>query len=254
MPKTGEIPDSTRSEAIGLYKGGSGVAKISKILKINCSTLHYIIRKWKRRGSTSNLKRAGRPMLMTERGRRQLKSIVKSNRRSSLRNLTNQYNDGKVCQLSQKTISRNLHRLGFYARRPCKKPWISKANQRKRLEVFIRHKFWGLSNWKRIIFSDESKFNLISSDGRIKLWRNVKERYLPESTNKTIKGGGGSIMFWGCIAYGKIGPLIEVSTSMNSNDYINNILERFLPFWKVFRRKHRKFMQTMLLVTNRKIQ
>ena len=50
-------------------------------------------------------------------------------------------------------------------------------------------------------------------------------------------------MFRGCIAHGKIGPLIEVATTMNSNEYISNILERFLPFWKRFKRKHRTFMQ-----------
>ena len=99
MPKTCEIPNSTRSEAIGLYEGGYGVAQISRILNVNCSTLHYTIRKWKRVGSTENLKRAGRPKLMTERGCRKLKSIVKSNRRSCLKNLTQLFNDGKVLQI-----------------------------------------------------------------------------------------------------------------------------------------------------------
>ena len=61
MPMTCEIPNSTRSEANELYKVGHGVAQISRILNVNYSTLQLIIRKWKRVGSTENLKRAGRP-------------------------------------------------------------------------------------------------------------------------------------------------------------------------------------------------
>ena len=88
MPKQREISPSLREQAIGLYKGGSGISFISRILSNNCSSLHYLIRKWKSTGSTKNLPRAGRPPLVTQRGKRQLKSIVKSNRTSSLRNLT----------------------------------------------------------------------------------------------------------------------------------------------------------------------
>ena len=40
-----------------------------------------------------------------------------------------------------------------------------------------------------------SKFNLFHSNGRVKFWRQSHERYLPECTQKTIQGCGGSIMF-----------------------------------------------------------
>ena len=38
MPKTCEIPNSTRSEAISLYNGGYGVAHISRTLNVNWPT------------------------------------------------------------------------------------------------------------------------------------------------------------------------------------------------------------------------
>ena len=43
-----------------------------------------------------------------------------------------------------------------------------------------------------MIYSNEYKFNLLVSDGRIKVWRQKHERNLPECTSKTIKGEDGA--------------------------------------------------------------
>ena len=240
MPKQKEIPRSLREQAIGLFKGGSSITKISQILQINCSTLHYIIRKWKSIKTTKNLPRQGRPRLLSARGKRQLKSIVKRNRTSNLRCLTRLFNKGKPKNVSGKTISRNLHAMGFWARRACKKPLVSTANQKKRLAFYNKCKSWGPSDWKNVIFSDESKFNLIGSDGRKRVWRQKNERYLPECTQKTVVGGGGSVMLWGCITYEKLGPLIQVNGRLTSLTYISDILEPLLQFWRVFRRRKKE--------------
>ena len=92
----------------------------------------------------------------------------------------------------------------------------------------------------------ESKFNLITNDGRVKIWRQKGERFLPSCTRKTIQGRGGNIMFWVCISYKDKGPLIEVTNSSNANGYIYLILERFHQvFWRKFKKKTRRpiFMQ-----------
>ena len=54
---------------------------------------------------------------------------------------------------------------------------------------------------KKVVNSDESKFNLLNFDGRIRVWRQKGERYLPECINKSTKGGGGSVMFLGYIIF-----------------------------------------------------
>ena len=187
--------------------------------------------------------RAGRPKLISLRASRRLKSIVKCNRRGGLRELTQLFNVSKEVTVSQKTVGRNIHSLGFHARRACKKPLISSKNRLKRLAYHKRHKLWSVNDWKDVIFSDESKFNFFHSDGRVKVWRQAHERYHPDCTANTIKGFGGSLMFWGCITFQKLGPLIEVKSTLNSENYISNILDPFLTFWRKFRRKKKVFMQ-----------
>ena len=61
------------------------------------------------------------------------------------------------------------------------------------------------------------KFNLIDSEDRVKVWWQKDERYLPECTAKTVRGGEGSIMFWGCIGFDFIGSLIEIKGHLNAN-------------------------------------
>ena len=166
---------------------------------------------------------------------------MKCNRRGGLRELTQLFNVGKEVTLSQKTVGRNIHSLGFHARRACKKPLISSKNRLKRLAYHKRLKLWSVNDWKDVIFSDESKFNLFHSDGLVKVWRQAHERYHPDCTANTIKGFGGSLMFWGCITFQKLGPLIEVNSTLNSENYISNILDPFLTFWRKFRRKKKVF-------------
>ena len=46
-----------------------------------------------------------------------------------------------------------------------KKPFISPVNRGKRHAWGKKHKEWADENWGRVIFSDESKFNLFGLDG-----------------------------------------------------------------------------------------
>ena len=195
---------------------------------------------------TKNLTRTGRPKKITAHGTRQLKNIVKSNRTKTLESLTNLFNSGKDDQVSSKTVARTLHSLGFRARKACRKAMISKKNLKKRLEFYNKYKHWSSVDWNNVIFSEESKFNLVYNDGRVRVWRQPGERFDYSCTSKTVHSGGGSVMFWSCISNNTLGPLIEVNTRLYSSKYISNILVPFLQtFWKNFMRRkpQAKFMQ-----------
>ena len=49
---------------------------------------------------------------------------------------------------------------------------------------------------KNLAWSDESKFNLFSSDGKMMIWRTSREEFDPKCTILTVKHGGGSVMIW----------------------------------------------------------
>ena len=199
MPKAKgkEIPQSIKNQCIGLVKGGHSIRGISRTLSLPPSTVSFIVRRWRMTGSTTNLRRSGRPKRITARGAKQIKNIVKHNRRNTLRGITELYNHAKDQNVSSKTVSRTLHKMGFWARRPCKKPLISQVNKRKRLGFYHEHKNWAVKQWKNIVFSDESKFNLLNSDGRTKVWRVKGERYYLNALIKQLEVEGEVLCFGG---------------------------------------------------------
>ncbi|KAI6658201.1 hypothetical protein LOD99_15470 [Oopsacas minuta] len=98
---------------VGLHIGGHTIRGIGRTLSLPPSTVSFIVRRWKKTGSTHNLLRSGRLKKVSPRGVRYLKKIVKQNRRNTLRHITEGYNDSKKIKVSSKIISRELHKMDF---------------------------------------------------------------------------------------------------------------------------------------------
>ncbi|GFY20875.1 transposable element Tcb1 transposase [Trichonephila clavipes] len=76
------------------------------------------------------------------------------------------------------------------------KPFISLQNQKERLEFAKTHKMKTDNFWKKVIFSDENKFNIFGSDGRRTVWRKPNTALDPKNVHLTVKHGGVSVMVW----------------------------------------------------------
>ena len=85
-----------------------------------------------------------------------------------------------------------------------------------------------LEDWIIIWFSDESKFNLIGSDGKCYCCRDAGEEYLNRILHKVVKHGGGHIMVWGVVTWNGPGCLIRVEGNMDSQQYCNILKEGLL--------------------------
>lgn len=92
------------------------------------------------------------------------------------------------------TLRRNLCEIGLPGRIRCAKPLLTEEHVLKRRDWLEKHHDWTLDDWKKVWFSDESKFNIFGSDGRRYCRRRPGEAYLPRNVKKTVKHGGGSLM------------------------------------------------------------
>ena len=66
------------------------------------------------------------------------------------------------------------------ARISCRKPLISKKNQKVCLDLPTEHIVWTGGQWNMVHFSDESKFNLFGSVGKRFVRRKNGERLSPQ--------------------------------------------------------------------------
>ncbi|KAG1506675.1 hypothetical protein G6F52_011827 [Rhizopus delemar] len=82
-------------------------------------------------------------------------------------------------------------------------------HMKKRLAWTNAHKDWTKDDWRRMVFSDETKVNVWGSDGVKYYWKRPDDKLRFHHLDLTVKGGGGSVMMWGCITYDGPGITIQ---------------------------------------------
>jgi hypothetical protein len=92
------------------------------------------------------------------------------------------------------TLRNALRDVGLKACEKIPKPSLSQRNVQERLRFATIHKDWTVEDWKRVVFSDETKINCFNIDGRSWCWINDKENVPNRIVKQTVKHGGGSIM------------------------------------------------------------
>ena len=96
-----------------------------------------------------------------------LKHVAWKNRLSSVATLTNKFQTASGSNISTSTAHRELHEMGFHCRTAAHKPKITMRNDKHQLEWCKAHHHWTLEQWKRVLWSDESRFTIWQSDGQI---------------------------------------------------------------------------------------
>jgi hypothetical protein len=84
-----------------------------------------------------------------------------------------------------------------------------------------------VEDWKRVVWSDETKINRLGSDGRKWAWKKAGEGLSNRLVEETLKFGGGSIMIWGCMLWDGVGYACKIDGRMDGELYMN-ILEEDL--------------------------
>ena len=207
------------------------------------SVVQCIVMQFKATGSTISPPKTGRPCKTSPKQDRLMVRLALKDRFNSAAEISRELNACYDCSVSRKTVSRRLTSAGLNARVPSSKPLISKKNQKARLHFSVEHVVWSENQWCRVHFSEESKYNVLDSDGKNYVRRKIGERLSIKCVKKTVKHGAGSVMVWGIISAAGTGPLVRLRGKINGEVYKQILRQHAVPYLRNVNIENPIFMQ-----------
>ena len=99
----------------------------------------------------------------------------------------------QVTDISSLAVQRRLCESGLHGQIAAKKPLLKDTNKKKRLAWVKKHEQWTLHQWKSVLWSNESKFEICGSNRRVFVRHREREQMISSCVVPTVKHGGGDV-------------------------------------------------------------
>ena len=191
-------------------------SEVARQLNIGQTTVRKIWKRYLETGSTNDRIRSGRPIKGIERERRKLCRVSKKDPFLTAREILIESNIDTA--LSVRTVQRCLQSNGLFGRIAAKKPFLNKVHIRKRFRWCKAYSILSISDWKNIIFSDESRIEIFA----------LRRKYVrrPQGTRlqnryicKTVKYSKVAVIIWGAIKGDGSRSLVRCDPRLNLIGY-----------------------------------
>lgn len=229
MGKGKSLDLEKRAMIIALHNEGLSLSKIAKEVSCPKSTVGLTVKRFVATGSLKNKPITGRHRIMNPNDDKYLLIVSKRDRRKTVPQITEEFNLGRANIVSGSTIRRSLIRSNMKGRVGVKKPLLRQQNIEKRLKWAKSHVNWTPSQCGRVLFTDESKFELFGNKRRLYVRRMPHERYQKQCLIPTVKHGGGSVMVWGGISSSGVVPLLRIVGIMKKENYHSMLVRHIVP-------------------------
>ena len=228
MVRSKDVTNERRVEIHVLKKEGYSVRYISQRLGIPKSTVQDTIIRYKKYGTYKSLSKTGRPRKTTLRIDSKILRIANNSQQPNAVDIANELKEMSLVDVCPNTIRNRLNKFGLHGRALLKKPLLLPRNVAARIDFANKYKNWTKDDWKRVIWSDETKICLHGSDGRRWTWRKPGEMLKPKDVKQTRKFDK-SIMVWGCLNSTGTGSICQINGTMTSHKYVRILSEHLIP-------------------------
>lgn len=219
-----QLTDQQKHGAIALYRQGLSYTEIADALGGHRTSYARLIKNYEATGDVERKVGSGRKRKTSEREDIHLATLVKRNRNISAMAAKAEIGREDLCDTTIRNRIRQV--TGFDSEWTDRKPYINPSQMKIRLEWCKRYRNWTPEDWSRVLWSDESPFEL-RFKGKVRVWRLPNERYLPLALTPTVKHNV-KINVWGCFSANGVGRLHVVDGIMDQYQYMD-ILDENLP-------------------------
>jgi transposase-like protein len=229
MPRT-SVNDRLR--AVGMIQGGASISAIARQFGVERLTVRRWLTNFQLQGNVTDLPRSGRPRITTPQQDRYI--LLTHLRNRHLPATVTARNIPGLRVISAVTVRRRLCEQGLRAYRPARCTVLTHRHRQLRLQWARQHFPFTVHQWRHVLFTDESRFNLSTADGRHRVYRRVAERYADQAVVELLPYGGGSIMVWGGFTARHRTQLVIIRGNLNALRYRNEIVRCHIePFIRV---------------------
>jgi len=185
------ISTQIRNLIVRDIKSGFSQRSIAKKYEVSRGAVEQISKKFQSTGSVADRSGRGRKRATSKREDIKIIREVKKNSKITVREICENIN----LNVSDRTIRRRLREANLYSRFAHKRPFISTINKKKRLQFAQRYANMSLEFWKKVLWTDESKFEL----RQLKKKSQLKKKNMEEeerSLQEVIHNADGKIWWW----------------------------------------------------------
>ncbi|UYV62057.1 hypothetical protein LAZ67_1007668 [Cordylochernes scorpioides] len=168
----------TRGMVIGLKRAGWSIRQIAADTHLGASTVHRLWKRWLEQGNVAIYRNVGATRVTSARVDRRILRQAVAAPQATCTAILQHAQDTLDHSISTRTISRRLVANGLHSCRPLRTLPLTPPNRRQRLEWCRARSTW-MTEWHRVVFSDESRFCLSSDSRRVRVWRRRGERSNP---------------------------------------------------------------------------
>ncbi|KAK3525958.1 hypothetical protein QTP70_011402 [Hemibagrus guttatus] len=206
MGRGSPIPPMLQRKIVEQYQKGIFQRKIAKSLKLSSSTVHNIIQRFRESGTISVRKGQGRKTILDACDLRALRRHCIRYRNATVMEITTWAQEYFQKTLSVNTIHRAIRRCRLKLYRSKKKPYLNMIQKRRRFLWAKAHLKWTVAKWKTVLWSDQSKFEVLFGKLGHHVIRTKEDKDNPSCYQRSVQKPT-SLMVWGCMSACGMGSL-----------------------------------------------
>ena len=162
------VTEEIREKIISLKKHtDKSNVQIAKDLQISEKCVRTTYKNFLLSGKVAEQKRSGRPSVLTSREEHIIFRLVRKNPRITYKSLASIMATTYNKAVSSNTIRRALLRMKINTFKALRKPMLKPTDRIKRYKWCKERVNWTIEQWKNVIFSDESNFELFNRKERV---------------------------------------------------------------------------------------
>lgn len=203
------ISDSKKRIAKYYLQQGESEREVALKVRLSKSMVHKISAELKMHGPKLKGGRIGK---LTSRDKTFcVRSVVRDGKTNAV-DVKKALKETLGVDVSACTVRRALKEAGLVSFVRPTKPCISRKNVKARLAFAKAHLDWTVDDWRRVIWSDETRVSIFGSDGRYYSWKRTEDKL-------QAKHGGRGLMIWACITYDGPGFMTKIDNTLDKELY-----------------------------------